>query len=190
MIRSSAARNLAAAVLLASAAGASCAAGWKADPAASRLEFVATFEGAPVPGAFKSFDARLDLEPERTSGGRLDVTIRTASAATGIPDVDREIASPVWFDYAAFPQAAFRSSDVTRVAAGRYVARGTLTLKGVSRPVDVPFTYAGTATGARIEGELALERGAFRIGTGEWAATGVIGADVKVRFRVALVDAR
>ena len=190
MIRSSAARNLAAAALLATVTGTACAAGWKADPAASRLEFVATFEGAPVPGAFKSFDARLDLDPERPSAGSLEVTIRTASAGTGIPDVDREIASPVWFDYAAFPQATFRSSDVTRVAAGRYVARGTLTLKGVSRTVDVPFSYAGTATGARIEGELTVGRGAFRIGTGEWAATDVIGPDVKVRFRVALVEAR
>ena len=40
---------------------AACAAEWRADAAASRLEFVATFERAPAPGRFKAFDARVRL---------------------------------------------------------------------------------------------------------------------------------
>jgi len=35
-----------------------------------------------------------------------------------------------------------------------------------------------------MEGELTVKRGAFGIGTGEWAAIDVIGADVKVKFKV------
>jgi polyisoprenoid-binding protein YceI len=37
-----------------------------------------------------------------------------------------------------------------------------------------------------MEGEFVVKRGAFGIGTGEWAATRVIGADVKIRFNVRL----
>jgi hypothetical protein len=37
-----------------------------------------------------------------------------------------------------------------------------------------------------MEGEFTVKRGAFGIGTGEWAASDVIGADVKVKFRVTL----
>jgi len=37
-----------------------------------------------------------------------------------------------------------------------------------------------------MEGELTVKRGAFGIGTGEWAATNVIGADVRVKFKVKL----
>lgn len=165
------------------------AAGWKADPAASKLEFVATFEGSAVPGVFRSFDARLGLDPERPSEGSLEVTIRTASADMGIADVNREIATKTWFDYAAFPEAVFRSTGIRRAAGDRYVANGTLTLKGVSQPVEVPFAFRGSAGSARIEGELSLKRAAFGIGTGEWAATNVIGPDVKVKFSVALVAA-
>jgi polyisoprenoid-binding protein YceI len=37
-----------------------------------------------------------------------------------------------------------------------------------------------------MEGEFALRRSAFGIGSGEWAATNVIGAEVRVKFRVRL----
>ena len=67
-----------------------------------------------------------------------------------------------------------------------YVARGTLSLKGVKQPVEVPFTWTASGNGAAMEGELTLERGKFGIGAGEWLATDVIGAEVKVRFSVKL----
>ena len=63
---------------------------WKSDPAASRLDFVASFERSPVPGAFREFDARLRFDPEQPAGGSLDVTINVASADMKIPDVNRD----------------------------------------------------------------------------------------------------
>ena len=74
-----------------------------------------------------------------------------------------------------------------RLDADRFRARGTLTLKGVARPVEFPFTFVVRPDGAALEGALVLQRGAFGIGQGEWAATNVIGADVKVNFAVKLV---
>jgi len=61
------------------------AADWKSDTAGSKLEFFATFEGSPVPGVFKDFDARLRLDPENAAGGSLEVTIKVASADMSIP---------------------------------------------------------------------------------------------------------
>src|SRR6266705_714821 len=154
--------------------------------AGSKLEFIATFEKAPVPGVFREFDARLRFDPEKPAGSSLDVTVKVTSADMDIADVNREIRGKDWFDYAAFPQAEFRSTDLRRAQGNRYVARGTLSLKGVKQPVEVPFTWTGSADGATMEGELQLSRGAFGIGAGEWAATDVIGADVHVKFKVKL----
>ena len=175
------------ALLLGVVPAASHAADWRSDPAGSKLEFIATFEGSPVPGAFKDFDAHLRLDPDSPATGSLAVTIKVASADMSIADVNREIATKGWFDYAGFPQAEFRSEEMRRVAGDRYTARGTLSLKGARQAVEVPFTFAGSGNAATIEGELTLKRGAFGIGTGEWTATDVIGADVKVRFKVKLV---
>lgn len=165
------------------------AADWRMDAAASRLEFVATFEKNPTPGVFKAFDVKASFDPEKPAGGRLDVEIQVTSADMSIREVNAAIRGPEWFDFARFPRAEFHSTDVRAVSAGRYLARGTLTLKGVQRPVEVPFTWSGSVNAATLEGELSVPRGAFNIGTGEWVATDVIGPDVKIRFKVALFRA-
>lgn len=173
-------------LLLAGAPRAALAADWRMDPSGSKLEFIATFERTPAPGMFKEFDTRLRFDPEQPAGGRLDVTVKVTSADMSIPDVNKEIRGKDWFDYAGFPQAEFRSNDLRRAQGNRYVARGTLSLKGAKQAVEVPFTWTGDAERATMEGELTLKRGAFGIGLGEWAATNVIGADVKVKFTVRL----
>jgi len=159
---------------------------WKMDPAGSKLEFVATFEKTPVPGVFREFDAQMRFDPERPAGGSLEVVVKVASADVNIADANKEIGGKDWFDYAGFPKAEFRSSDLRRAAGNRYRARGTLFLKGVKHPIEVPFTWTASPEGAAMEGELTLKRGTFGIGAGEWAASEVIGAEVKVKFRVKL----
>lgn len=173
-------------LLLAGALHSALAADWKMDPGGSKLEFIATFEKTAVPGVFREFDARLRFDPDKPAGSSLDVTVKVTSADMDIADVNKEIRGKDWFDYAGFPQAEFRSTDLRRTEGNRYLARGTLRLKGVKQPVEVPFTWTGSGGGATMEGELTLKRGVFGIGAGEWAASNVIGAEVKVKFKVNL----
>jgi len=173
-------------LLLAGAPLAASEGEWKMDPAGSKLEFVATFEKTPAPGVFKEFDTRMRFNPAQPAGGSLDVTVKVTSADMNVPEVNKEIRGKDWFDYSGFPQAEFHSTELRRTKDNRYVARGTLSLKGVKQVVEVPFTWAGDAQRATMEGELTLKRGTFGIGLGEWAATNVIGGDVKVKFTVKL----
>ncbi len=168
---------------------AALAADWKSVPAGSRLEIVASFEKTPVPGEFRKFHAALKgFDPAKPAGGSLDVVIEVASADFGVADVNREIRGKDWFDMAAHPRAEFRSTELRRDG-NRWLARGTLALKGAKQPVEVPFVWTPSGDGATMEGEFTVKRGAFGIGSGEWAATDTIGADVKVRFRVRMAKA-
>ena len=162
------------------------AADWRMEPGASKLEFIASYEKATAPGSFKEFDTRLSFDADKPAGSKLEVTVRIASADMNSGDINNAIRTADWFDSARFPQAEFRSTDIRRAEANRYVARGVLNIKGMQQPVDVPFTWGPLKDGATMEGELTLRRGLFGIGRGEWAATDIIGADVKVKFRVVL----
>jgi polyisoprenoid-binding protein YceI len=126
----------------------------------------------------------MHFDADRPTEGRLDVTIVVKSADMNSADVNTAIAGADWFDFVRFPQAEFHAKDISKTGAGRYLARGMLKVKGVQQPVEVPFTWSETGDAARLEGEIIVKRGAFGIGTGEWAATSVIGADVKVKFNV------
>lgn len=163
------------------------AADWKMDPAPSRLEFIASFEKNAAPGVFKEFDTRLArFEPDKPEGAKLDVTVKITSADMKSGDVNRAIRGPEWFDFVRFPQAEFHAEDIRRVAPGRYLARGVLSLKGMKKELEVPFSWQDSANAATMEGELNVERLQFGIGTGEWANGNTIGLGVRVKFNVRL----
>jgi len=163
------------------------AADWRMDPAPSRLEFIATFEKNAAPGVFKEFDTRLArFEPDKPEGAKLDVSVKITSADMKSGDVNRAIRGPEWFDFGRFPQAEFHAEDIRRVAPGRYLARGVLSLKGAKKELEVPFTWQESAGAATMEGELNVERLQFGIGTGEWANGSTIGLGVRVKFNVRL----
>ena len=162
------------------------AAEWKMEPADSRLAFTATFEKTPAPGVFRRFDVRLGLESGRPEAGHLDVSIDVDSADMSSADINKAIAGNEWFDFARFGRAEFHASEIRRTQPDAFVARGTLKLKGVQQAVDVPFSWKESGDAATMEGTFVVKRSAFGIGTGEWAATNVIGADVTVAFKVRL----
>jgi polyisoprenoid-binding protein YceI len=167
------------------------AAEWKMDPAGSKLEFIPTYEGEKAPGVFKEFDTQLTLDPKKPAGNKLDVTIKIASADMNNSDMNEAIKDPEWFDVKKFPQAEFHATDIKPgSAAGSYVARGKLTIKGTQKEVSVPFKLTESGATGAMEGELTLDRMQFNVGSGDWAKGDTIGLNVTVKFKVSLRKAK
>jgi polyisoprenoid-binding protein YceI len=64
------------------------------------------------------------------------------------------------------------------------VAHGTLNLRGVSKPLDLPFSLKIDGAKATVSGSASLDRVAFGVGQGEFAATDQIPAKVQVRVQL------
>lgn len=158
---------------------------WKMLPGSS-FTYEATFEGAAAPGRFKQFEVDLEFDPVRPATGRLRVTVDLRAADMGDPDLNDGIADPEWFHPVKFPEAVFSSDDITATAAGEYLAKGVLRLKGVSKPVVVPFSWSESGTQAQMRGGLIMKRTDFDVGSGEWATGDSIGIDIGLRFYIRL----
>lgn len=171
---------------LAVANAAAAAAGWTLDPAGSTLAFTASFENTPAPGRFRRFQAAVSFDPDRLAASRIDVTIVTASADMDSDDINKAIVGADWFDAVRFPTAEFHAAEVLKVGDDRYVASGTLTIKGVSNRLDLPFAWKAQGDRATMTGELTIARAAYRIGLGEWEGNPAIGPQVTVKFAVRL----
>ncbi|MCZ6829066.1 MAG: YceI family protein [Gammaproteobacteria bacterium] len=152
----------------------------------SELTFIVSFEGLEIAGRFAGFQVYTNFDPNDPSTAQLEVQVDLRSADMNDAEVNQEIAGPVWFDVPGQPQASFRSQHIFTLADG-FVAHGTLELKGVRRPVQVPFSWVGDDSRSVMTGELAIDRRHFEIGIGEWADDEVIGYPVTVKFRVTLV---
>jgi polyisoprenoid-binding protein YceI len=69
----------------------------------------------------------------------------------------------------------------------RYEASGTLSIRGQTREISVPFTLAEQADGSAIvSGRFTVHRADFGIGGGEWNEGDLVANEVPVRFTLHL----
>lgn len=157
----------------------------------SRIDFSVKQMGVAVSGQFKRFDARIDLDPAQPERSSAEVTVDTASLTTGDADADQIAIDKPWLAAAQFPKAVFKSTAVKATAPDRYEVKGTLTLRGTSRPLTVPLRTQAQADGSTvISGEFSIRRADFNIGGGEWNEDDIVGAEVPVKFRLTLAPAK
>lgn len=163
------------------------------DAAKSTLEFEFVQAGARNKGKFLKFPVTLDFTPN-SPGGKLDVTVDIASLNTQDKDRDTTLLSPDLFDAKAHPQAHFLATQITSTPQG-FVAQGQLTLRGVTKPTTVPFTFRTATEGGQtvgyLSGSTTVRRLDFGVGQGEWKNTGSDGIanDVKVTYSLRLTAA-
>ncbi|MBE0554077.1 MAG: cytochrome b/b6 domain-containing protein [Rhodobacteraceae bacterium] len=141
--------------------------------------------GAEVEGSFASWSAEItfDETPVEGRNGRVRVTIDMASVALG--SVTDQATGAEFFDVGTHPTAVFEAGILP--SGDGYVAEGTLTLRGVERPVTLPFTLTVEGDRATMAGEVTLDRRDFGIGAG-YADEETVGFAVTVG--VALVATR
>jgi cytochrome b561/polyisoprenoid-binding protein YceI len=156
---------------------------WRVEPGGT-LGFATSWSGQDIEGRFKRWTADIDFDPEAPEKARLKVEVDIASIDTGDAQRDQMLPAPDWFDVDAHPKATFTARGFEPRGDGRYVARGTLSLRGVSRPFALPFRLEIEGDSARARGVTSLDRTAFGIGQGEWTSTDQIPAQVELRVNL------
>lgn len=140
---------------------------WTIDPAHSQVGFAVKHMGiATVRGTFDRFDGSLEVSEDLTSA-RITSTIETASINTNEEQRDAHLRSADFFDAAACPQLRFESASIRPVDDGAFAVAGTLTMHGVTQPVELAAAVSGFETdpwgnervGLELSGQ--LSRGAF-----------------------------
>ncbi len=167
-----------------SASAASPATGYRLLPAASSLTFSFTQAGAVNRGRFRSFSVSFD-----PATGRLTAVIDMRSTDTGDAQRNGILAGKEFFAVTRYPQARFTADRLTKTAAG-FQAIGTLTIRGVTRTVVVPFTWRVGQAGGRqvgmLAGEMTIRRLDFGVGRGQWRSTEWVGNTVTVHYALEL----
>ncbi|PLX39175.1 MAG: polyisoprenoid-binding protein [Hyphomicrobiales bacterium] len=157
--------GLAAAAILATGLPALAADRWEVDPAASSLTFTGTQAGAPFTGSFQTWTANISFDPETLADSKVTVSIDVTSATTGDVQKDANLPTPNWFNSKAQPMATFAARTFSKTADG-FLAEGTLTVRDIDKPVQLPFTLEIDGDMASMKGETTVKRTDFGVGTG------------------------
>ena len=153
---------------------------WVIKPEESRISFTGTQTGDLFEGHFETFDVDIMFDPDAPDQAYVRAVVDTASAITGDTQRDEALPGKDWFFVSMFPQAVFEARGFIPLGGKRFQASGMLSLKGVERPVTLPFKLHIKGDTAKMTSELSLLRSDFGVGVGPWAEGKWVGLEVNV----------
>lgn len=151
----------------------------------SSLSFSGSFQDEPFSGSFTKFTPQIRFNPKNLKQSRFDVTIDLASVNSLNVERDDALKSPDFFDIKKTPRARFTATQFQDLGKDRYVAKGQLNLHGISKPVNLQFSWQQTKM-AVLTGEAVVNRLDFNVGLGDWKDTSLLPNAVKVTTKLNL----
>ena len=169
---------------------------WNVDASHTEVTFEVRHFFTPVTGKFDDFAVDLFFDPASPETARVSATIQVASVDTNNERRDGHLRTPDFFDAETFPTITFTSTSVRRgEGENEFVATGDLTIKDVTKTIELPIRLLGvadvpaemqeaigSAQVASFEADLLIDRRDFDVGTGSWAETAIVGKDVEIKI--------
>jgi polyisoprenoid-binding protein YceI len=165
---------------------------WTIDKSHTSITFEAKHFFTNVPGAFESYEAEVNFDPENLEESSINVQIDVRSINTKNERRDGHLQSADFFQSDMYPYITFSSDNIVSTGDNNFEAYGTLTIKDVSTDFVMPFTLLGIMDSpwqentliAGFESEFSLLRNDYNVGTGDWISDAVVGDEIKVMIDV------
>jgi len=138
--------------------------------------------GSKVGGSFADWTADISYSETPDASGRYGkVTVTVAIPSLTLGSVTDQAMGPDYFDARRYPKAVFEA-DIVKADRG-HVARGTLTIKGNSVPIEMPFDLSIEGGTATARGGLTVDRRDFGIAP-QTTDEGTLGFAVGIAFEL------
>lgn len=143
-----------------------------------------------IRGEFRAYRGAFNLDAEDFTRSTFSGEIDVASIDTGNKDRDNHLRTGDFFDAAAHPKILFRSLRIEGRGEGEYTVHGELTIRGVTRPVELTVEFHGIAknpygqTIAGLGARGALNRKDFGVSFNAVLETGGVAVSEKVKLEL------
>lgn len=172
---------------------------WNIDGPHTEINFTVKHFFTPVTGTFKEYEVQFWFDRANPANSSVKVSIDVGSVDTKNERRDNHLRSGDFFNAEAHPKMTFESTSVRQVSAEKLVATGDLTIKGITREVELPINLlgiqeipegpmremlGGVTSVASFEATTLLDRREFEVGVANWAQTMIVGGEVEVSINV------
>ncbi len=151
----------------------------------SKVGFKIKNAGLTVNGSFGDLSGSIDFSPENYLKSKMDVSLQANSINTGIAARDNHLRKAEYFDVATYPEIKMKSRFFGTNKDGSFTGYFTLTLKGKTGQITVPFTYQMKDGKHLFKGSFTLNRRDYNVGGGSL----IMGDEVTVDIEVNCVSA-
>lgn len=120
---------------------------YKIDPMHSEITFkVKHLMITNVTGSFQQFDATMESNEDDFSDATISFEADVKSISTNNEQRDGHLKGADFFAADEFPKLQFSSTSFTKKSADTYSLKGNLTIKGITKPVELTVEYGGNMT--------------------------------------------
>lgn len=161
------------------------------DPVHSSVGFkVKHMMVSDVKGEFGGFSGTISLDPKNIEASSVDVTIDATTVSTRNEKRDGHLKSADFFDVEKYPTLTFKSKKITKKGE-QWVAIGDLTLRGVTKEIELPFTLGGPMTVGNgsvigVSASTEINRQDFGVAWNKTLDAGGVVVSDKVRIEIEL----
>lgn len=113
-----------------------------------------------VEGSFSGMSGTVNFQPSNLNNSTLEVCIDAKTVDTDNETRDEHLSKEDFFYVEKYPSICFKSTSISKSETG-YLAKGTLTMRGVSKEVSIPFTYSNNT----FNGSLEIDRTNYKVGS-------------------------
>ncbi len=161
-------------------AGLILAGNWKSDPATAKVSFTVDGPFGTVHGNFSGLKSEIQFDEKNLSGSSISASIDPKTVSTGIGLRNRDLRKKEeWLNTDKYPEISFHSKKIEKTDKG-YKALGELTLKGATKPLEIPFTFTSNGDTGLFKGQFTIKREDFNLGKSGGSVGGIITINLEV----------
>ncbi len=161
-------------------AGLSFAGNWKADTAKAKVDFTVKGLFGTVHGSFSGLQATVQFNEEDLGGSSMSASIEAKTVSTGISLRNSDLRNKEeWFNTDKYPRISFRSKKIEK-AAGGYKVLGDLTIKGITKSAEIPFSFTSKEGTGLFKGQFTVQRADYNLGK----PGGSVGSTITITLTV------
>jgi polyisoprenoid-binding protein YceI len=137
---------------------------WKADTANAKVTFTLHGPFGTVHGSFTGLEATINFNEKSLSGSSITASIDAKTVSTGVSLRNSDLRNKEeWLNTDKFPKISFKSKKIEKTANG-YTASGDMTIKGITKPAEIPFTFSGKDATGLFKGQFTIKREDYNVG--------------------------
>lgn len=119
---------------------------WAIDTMHSEVHFkIKHLVISTVTGSFKNFKGSAGFNGEDLESADINFNLDVNSIDTNQEQRDGHLKSADFFDVATYPEIQFSAGTLKKVKGDQYRLTGNLTMRGVTKPVELDAEYGGSA---------------------------------------------
>lgn len=152
---------------------------WNANASTAQIKFSVKGPFGTVDGNLGGLKSTILFDKDNLGGSSIRASTDPKSISTGIKLRNKDLQKEKYFNSDKYPLLSFQSNTIQKSGAG-YKAFGDLTIKGVTKKIEIPFSFSEKGINGIFKGSFSIQRQDYGIGKQGGSIGNTVSIDVEI----------